>query len=260
MLDLTIKGYVKLIEGLSIHDLIIYYFTLYFFVVLIEKALGIKIETEGKIKTNPKVLITLILIFSFQFVHAKFTVIAGGASTQTLLFSGFIFITILFLFKSLIFSEYSMLRYLYLPFINKAAGNQFEDSKLHLAKEIEKLENNKAMTIENGQLSKADFSPHIDDLIANQTYEINTSDILSQAAIKYVINSKDTIVLLLIDVYISAVLIYFSFKLNWILCLLCLTFSIIFLFDKCNSFINGLNKIPSSRQDVFLRKKDRRYD
>ena len=57
--------YYELIANLTISELIIYYFIGYIFIVSINRILRIKIDTLGNFRTNPKILLGLILLYIF---------------------------------------------------------------------------------------------------------------------------------------------------------------------------------------------------
>lgn len=65
MFDLTIKEYLDAIQSLKIDDFIIFYFTAYFFVVLVQRALKMKVDI-GDFRFSPEILASLILVQSFR--------------------------------------------------------------------------------------------------------------------------------------------------------------------------------------------------
>lgn len=69
----TFKGYYEIITNFTIHEFIVYYFTIYVFIILIERTLKTPIDTDGKFKTNPKILLGLLLIFFAGIMETWFS-------------------------------------------------------------------------------------------------------------------------------------------------------------------------------------------
>ena len=67
MINLSVSQYVAGLNALTIGDLIVYYFTAYIFLVLMQRILGFEFESQ----INPKVLASLILIQFFYFIRSN---------------------------------------------------------------------------------------------------------------------------------------------------------------------------------------------
>ena len=114
MLEITISKYLSLVASLKIGDFIIFYFTVYFFILLIQRALGFKIDTDSQLKTNPRILASLILVQIFNFLHSYIEIPALSQNRYALLVStGLIFVLGFYLFGFLFLSNKGPLKYIF---------------------------------------------------------------------------------------------------------------------------------------------------
>lgn len=255
MLDLSIEEYIALIEKLTVSDLIIYYFAVYFFIILIERILAVKIETDNKINLNPKVLISLILIQNFQFLHKHISNFCNQCSVaETLLLTAFVFIMILFFVERLLLSERSIFSYLYSSIVNNAVGLLWAENELALHKEVKDFEKR------NGLLNR---QKGIDVSILNiqvMQFASDNKKIKDKAAINHVIkkavcDNKTRLTILMIDVYIAGCLIIFSSNLDWKFGLMFFVYAIYFLHDKITWFLASNANLSKKVNSGFLIKK-----
>lgn len=69
-MNLTFNEYYQVITAFSINEVIIYYFVAYLFIMLTQTILKTEIETDNRFRTNPKILLSLSLIYVINFIYA----------------------------------------------------------------------------------------------------------------------------------------------------------------------------------------------
>lgn len=124
MFDMTIKEYLDAIQNLKIDDFIIFYFTAYFFVTLVQRALQFEVDA-GQFKTNPKILASLILIQSFKYLDEQISIqfLTTDPYIETV-FVALVFVVLVYGAWFLFLSELGLFRLLYAMLVYRRASNQ----------------------------------------------------------------------------------------------------------------------------------------
>lgn len=121
MFDLTIKEYLDAIQDLKIDDFIIFYFTAYFFVTLIQRALGSAVSTH-KLSFNPKIMSSLVLVQLFRVLNDSLTsILLEQEPYIKIVFTAFAFVTLIFMFRLTVLSKWGVFRFFYYYHMYRAA-------------------------------------------------------------------------------------------------------------------------------------------
>src|SRR5688500_18116947 len=106
MFNLTVKEYGDLIASLKISDLIIYYFLGDFFIILIQRIIGVEIDTDNKLRTNPKILLGLFFLY-FLGLIGRFIgpYVSFDNSFERVTIAAMILVCVIYLLYKVIFSR-----------------------------------------------------------------------------------------------------------------------------------------------------------
>jgi hypothetical protein len=96
VIERSLGDYYELIMSLTISELIIYYLIVYIFIISLQRILKTEIDTHGKFRTNPKILLGLILLYSYGKVLNFFP---GDNLPIEVIQAGTIFIVIIYVLE-----------------------------------------------------------------------------------------------------------------------------------------------------------------
>ena len=233
MIDFTIKEYLNLIESLKFSDLIIYYFSVYFFIILIQRALGFDIETDGRFKTNPKILITLILIQLFQLLNFVLTsLLVNFSYYSSIIATGLIFVFCLFILEKFILSENGVINIFFSYCIKRTANKDLLKNKDEI----------KELTDKKDYLQQQRPNINFDDIVFKKTRVMNKNDVKSRA-LSYSTKKKNDIQLLIMDCYICNILLIKLYPQSKIISLLFLFAAVIFLQPRLSAIKSFVREI-----------------
>lgn len=221
MTELTVSQYIDLVSSLKIGDFIIFYFTVYYFVVFIQRTLGFEIDTNGQLRTSPKILASLILFQLFYFLHAFINNIINLNSAFGLaVTTGMLFIVGAYIFEKLFLSNKGIMKLIYRLFITPLAKADLKNKE---------SASNKDMIID---------------------YEA-----IRNHAESYSTRSRNIAVLILIDLYICTILCYKLFGINMALAGIFFIFSIIFIKPHILEFNKQLSHLKQRSSNKYARPK-----